>query len=347
MSALQLAVIRPAVPPPVVRRDLAEVAAMAQERVREYAEASISDNTREAYRYDWEHFCWWCTELGISPLPATVDTVLAYLSELPTMAQSDTQGRGQRKAPKAGYSVNSIVRRLATISREHKQRGLPSPTADDRVKRLLRGIRRSVGTAPRQKAAMLTEHFRPLRRDCTTVREIRDKALLLVGFAGAFRRCELVGLNLGDCQFEDRLVTIHLRKSKTDQEARGRRVVIHQGGSLCPMAALKAWIAAAGIADAQEPLFRRVGKGGRINQKRLTTEGIAVIVKRYAEARGLNPADYAGHSLRSGHVTTAILRGEAAHAIMAVTGHQSRAMVDRYFRDVEPKRHNSSANLGL
>ena len=114
--------------------------------------------------------------------------------------------------------------------------------------------------------------------------------------------------------------------------------------ALCPIQALRQWIAAAGVESG--PVFRSLRKGGTIGG-RLSTEGVAIVVKRYAAARGLKASNFAGHSLRAGHVTTAILRGESAHAIMAVTGHQSRAMVDRYFRDVEPHRHNSSTNLGL
>jgi integrase len=120
--------------------------------------------------------------------------------------------------------------------------------------------------------------------------------------------------------------------------------VIHSGGVLCPIEALRAWLQAAAIVEGA--VFRSVRKGGRVGG-RLTAESVAAVVKRYAEAAGLNAGDFAGHSLRAGHVTQAILRGESAHAIMMVTGHQSRAMVDRYFRDVEPRRHNSSANLGL
>lgn len=328
----------------IPKRDLAVVAARAQERVRDYIDQSTAEATKAAYASDWQHFAGWCEELGVCPMPATVDTVIAYLSELPTMPQSVSQGQGLRKEPKIGYSVATIVRRLATVSREHKERGFPSPSADERVKRVLKGIRRSLGTATKRKNAILTEHLRPLRRDCETIHEIRNKALLLVGFAGAFRRSELVALDVSDLQFEDRMVTVYLRRSKTDQEGAGRKVVIHAGGNLCPIQALVGWLAAAGITEGA--VFRNIRKGGTIGT-RLSDEAVSLITKAYAAARGLNADEFGGHSLRAGHVTTAILRGEAAHAIMAITGHQSRAMVDRYFRDVEPKRHNSSANLGL
>jgi site-specific recombinase XerD len=213
------------------------------------------------------------------------------------------------------------------------------------VHKLLRGIRREKGTAPRRKAALLTDHLRRLRRETDgSMRELRDRAVILVGFAGAFRRSELAALDLTDCEFGERMVTITLRKSKTDQESRGRAVVIHSGGALCPIEALRSWLEAAAITEG--PVFRSVRSSGRVG-KRLTAESVCHIVKDYAGQAGLDARDFAGHSLRAGHVTQAILRGESAHAIMMVTGHQSRAMVDRYFRDVEPRRHNSSANLGL
>ena len=333
----------PAAPPPVTR-DLAEVQTQARERVRELLEATTAASTKKAYLSDWSHFTEWCAALGVTSLPAEVGTLIAFLSELPTMPQNSRQGRGTRKTVKLGYSVASIERRLATISARHKEAGLDNPCAHPHVHKLLRGIRREIGTAPRRKAALLTEHLRPFRRPAETILEIRDRALILVGFAGAFRRSELVGLNLADCEFGERTVTMNLRRSKTDQEGRGRRVVIHAGGSLCPIVALKAWLQAANIETGA--VFRSIRKGGSVGA-RLSTEGVAIVVKRHAAARGLEAADFGGHSLRAGHVTQAILRGEAAHAIMAVTGHQSRAMVDRYFRDVEPHRHNSSANLGL
>jgi integrase len=326
-------------------RDLAGVSRVARERIREYIDNTTSRATKTAYASDWAHFSEWCATLGVVALPASVDTVCAYLSLLPTMEHSARHGRGARKAAKVGYSPATMERRLATISARHRAASLPNPCGHDNVHQLMRGIRRTVTMAPRKKAALLTDHLRRLRRtEDNTLRGRRDRALLLVGFAGAFRRSELVSIDLRDCAFGERTLTITLRKSKTDQEAHGRAVVVHAGAALCPIAALRAWLEAAGITEGA--VFRNVRKGGRVGT-RLSTESVAIATKRYAAAAGLDPAEFAGHSLRAGHVTTAILRGEAAHAIMAVTGHQSRAMVDRYFRDVEPLRHNSSANLGL
>lgn len=358
-------------PSSIVCRDLAEVQAQARERVRELIDQTTAANTKAAYASDWQHFAEWCTALGVCALPASVDTIITYVSELPTMPNRERHGRGMRREAKHGYSVATIARRLATIGARHKDAELENPCSHAHVHKLLRGIRREKGTAPKRKAALLTDHLRRLRRESSgSVRELRDRAVILVGYAGAFRRSELVALNVADCVFGERTLTITLRKSKTDQESHGRTVVIHAGGVLCPIEALRAWLTAAAIVDSrylnpasrvlseqsshaaaqtvkvEGAVFRSVRSNGKVG-KRLPAESVSHIVKSYAETAGLAAGDFAGHSLRAGHVTTAILRGESAHAIMAVTGHQSRAMVDRYFRDVEPRRHNSSANLGL
>jgi len=206
-----------------------------------------------------------------------------------------------RKTTKTGYSVATITRRLATIASRHKEKGFESPCAHPHVHKVLKGIRRQVGTAPRHKAALVVDHLRAMRRQpAETLRDIRDRSLILVGFGGAFRRSELVGLDLADCEFGERTLTVHLRRSKTDQEGKGRKTVIHAGGALCPIQALRQWIAAAGIESG--PVFRSLRKGGAIGG-RLSTEGVAIVVKRYAAARGLKASDFAGHSLRAGHVS--------------------------------------------
>jgi site-specific recombinase XerD len=318
------------------RRDLAEVQQAAAQRIAELLENTTADATRAAYASDWAHFAQWRAAFPVQALPAATDTVLAYISEMSTLPNG----------ARTGFSAATIERRLASISAKHWQAGHESPCGHERIHQVMRGIRRTVGTAPkRQKAALVMDHLRRLRRtEDTRLAQRRDRSLLLMGFAGAFRRSELVGMDVEHCAFAERTLTIALPKSKTDQEGHGRKVVIHAGGALCPIAALRAWLDAAQITSGA--VFRNVRRGGKLGG-RLCTRSVALLVKKYAEAVGLDPADYAGHSLRSGHVTTAILKGESAHAIMAVTGHQSRAMVDKYFRKVEPLRHNSSAGLGL
>jgi integrase len=172
----------------------------------------------------------------------------------------------------------------------------------------------------------------------------RDRALLLVGFAGAFRRSELVGLTVADAAFSSEGLTITLRRSKTDQEGQGRKVGLPYGSTAatCPVRALQAWLDAAAVTAG--PLFRSVDRHGNVGGA-LGDRDVARIVKRVAEAAGIDPANVAGHSLRAGLATTAAKAGKAAHVIMKQTGHRSVAMVQRYVRDAELFSDNAAAGL--
>jgi site-specific recombinase XerD len=157
---------------------------------------------------------------------------------------------------------------------------------------------------------------------------VRDRALLLLGFAGAFRRSELVALDVADLSFTARGVEVTIRRSKTDQEGAGRVVAIPLGSQAetCPVRSLRAWLEAAGIEAGS--IFRAVNRWGRVGG-RLADRDVACTVKRAAERAGLDPAAFSGHSLRAGLATSAALAGKSDRAIMATTGHKSRAMVDR------------------
>jgi integrase len=176
---------------------------------------------------------------------------------------------------------------------------------------------------------------------------LRDRALILLGFAGAFRRSELVGLNVEDCAFGKDGLTITLRRSKTDQEEAGRKVGIPYGSNpeTCPVRNLQEWIEQAGIASG--PLFRPVNRHGQIHAGRLSGIDVARVVKKLAERAGLDPGQYAGHSLRSGHATSAAIGGASERSIMNQTGHRSVQMVRRYIRDGSLFRENSGGKLGL
>jgi len=175
---------------------------------------------------------------------------------------------------------------------------------------------------------------------------IRDRALLLIGFAGGFRGSELVGLDVEDVEWSDEGVRLLIRRSKTDQESAGQFVAIARGTTLfCPVAALAEWLRASGITSG--PLFRPVNCYGHLGPGRLGDRNVALIVKRYANAAGLDPAQYAGHSLRAGLVTQAAINGVPERAIMRQTRHQSSAMLGRYIRDANLFRDNASGRLGL
>jgi integrase len=176
---------------------------------------------------------------------------------------------------------------------------------------------------------------------------LRDRALLLLGFAGAFRRSELVSLDTGDVASAADGLVITLRRSKTDQEGQGRQVGLPFGSNprTCPVRALRDWFTAAAIADG--PIFRGVDRHGNIAVTRLTDQSVALVVKRAAAAAGLDPADYAGHSLRSGLATAAAMAGVSERSIMAQTGHKSLPVVRRYIRSGGLFRRNAAAAVGL
>jgi integrase len=176
---------------------------------------------------------------------------------------------------------------------------------------------------------------------------IRDRALLLVGFAGAFRRSELVGLNREDVEFVSEGLVTTLRRSKTDQEGHGRKVAVPFGSNLetCPVRALQAWLDISKIASGA--IFHPINRHGRIQPGRLSGEAVAIVVKRYAAACGKDASHFAGHSLRAGLATQAAIAGVSERSIMNQTGHRSTAMVRRYIRDGSLFRDNAAGRVGL
>jgi integrase len=176
---------------------------------------------------------------------------------------------------------------------------------------------------------------------------LRDRALILLGFAGAFRRSELVGLDFEDCAFGKDGLTVTLRRSKTDQSGEGRKIGIPYGSNpeTCPVRTLQFWMAESTIAGGS--LFRSINRHGRIQSARLSGGDVARIVKKLIERAGLDPSKFAGHSLRAGHATSAAIAGASERSIMAQTGHRSVQMVRRYIRDGSLFRENSAGKLGL
>ena len=316
----------------LVPADAQTALAPVMDRAREYARRSKASNTVRAYQSDWRDFEAWCTEHRRRPLPATPDTVALYLTQ---MAE---QGR----------KPSTITRRVSAISQAHQIAEYKSPTRSAKVRAVLRGIRRTMGTMPAAKTPVLIEDVRAMMANLPDrLLGVRDRALLLVGFAGAFRRSELVSLNVRDLKFNNDGLTVTLRRSKTDQEASGRKVGLPYGSSpeTCPVRSLRAWLEASGIEAG--PVFRPINRHGQIRPTRLSDRAVALIVKRAAEAAGKDPAEFAGHSLRSGLATAAAIGGASERAIMNQTGHRSTAMVRRYIRDGSLFRENAAARVGL
>jgi integrase len=264
-------------------------------------------------------------------LPAAADAVAAYIAEC------------------AGHlKPGSIQRRLNAIAEAHKAAGLDSPTHAGIVRNTLKGIRRTLGTAPAQKAPALTDDIRAMisATDAGAI-GARDRALVLLGFAGAFRRSELVGLNVDDCAFGKDGLTVTLRRSKMDQESAGRKIGIPYGSNpeTCPVRSVQEWIELSAIGAG--PLFRSINRHGHVQPGRLSGIDVARVVKKLVNRAGLDAARYAGHSLRAGHATSAAIAGASERSIMNQTGHRSVQMVRRYIREGNLFRENSAGKLGL
>lgn len=295
-----------------------------------FAEQEKAAGTRRVYRSDWRHFAAWCAARGLEPLPATPETVARFLSA----------------EAMAGIKASTLGRRVAAISYAHRLAGhREPPSGAEAVKAVLRGIRRTIGTAPVRKAPATAELIGEMLKHCPdTLAGKRDRALLALGFAGAFRRSELVALEVGDlAQVADGL-RVTIRRSKTDQEGQGQEIAIPRGYRLRPVEAVETWLAAAEINSG--PVFRRVRKGGCLQPAALTDGSVAAIVKRYAELSGLDPAQFAGHSLRAGFITSAAESGAAVLRIADQSRHKSLDVLRGYVRRADLFRdHAGSAFL--
>ena len=230
----------------------------------------------------------------------------------------------------------------------HQQAGFESPTRTWAVKQFLTGLRREVGVAPLRKRPILVADLRNILGALpNSLLGVRDRALLLLGFTGGFRRSELVALNVEDLEETSAGLIVMIRRSKTDQEGQGRKVGDSSGGdqNTCPILALEQWQTAAAIKSG--PLFRVMNRHGQALDRRLSAEAVGIVVKRYVEKLGYDPARFAGHSLRAGLATSAAAAGKSERAIMNQTGHRNVATVRRYIRDGNLFRDNAAEGLGL
>jgi site-specific recombinase XerD len=293
-----------------------------------FAAAEKSEATRRAYRSDFLIFSAWCTARGVESLPATPDTVKVFLA---------SQAIGGTKA-------STLNRRVAAIRYAHKLAGLEPPTNSETVKIELRGIRRTIGAAPERKDAATADRVSDMVAMIPdTLAGLRDRALLLLGFAGAFRRSELVALTVADLIDAQGGLRVTIRKSKTDQEGAGQEIAIPSGGKLRAVEAVKAWLAASGITEG--PVFRSVNRGGNVMPDALTDRSVALIIKSYAERAGLDPALYSGHSLRAGFLTSAADAGANVFKMMEVSRHKSVDTLRGYVRRADLFRDHAGATF--
>jgi integrase len=293
--------------------------------VATYTRAAQSESTKRSYEQDVRHFI-----SNGGRIPATPEMVAEYLAKFAGVLAAAT-----------------LAHRLIAIQRAHADRGLVSPTKDRLVKRTMQGIRRTVGVAQRRVRALVKDDLLELLvtvEKQKPLKAARDKALLLVGFAGAFRRSELVTLTVEDITPHAHGLECLLRKSKTDQEGEGRTVFVPLARSeeRCPVKALQRWLDMAGIG--RGPLFRPINRHDRVvGDRGLTPQSVALVIKSsMRSARGADAAKtVAGHSLRAGFVTEATTVGMKTSAIMGQTGHKSLEMVLRYVRPVQKRQIQS------
>jgi len=234
---------------------------------------------------------------------------------------------------KRGLAVSTIRRRAAAIARAHRQAGYLPASTDPRVLTVIDGIARVHGAAPNKKTALLRDQLLELidRIDTTTTAGLRDRALLLLGFAVGLRRSELVALTVEHLSPSPDGITIRIERSKTDQQGRGHALLVVYAAPPrpCPVRALRAWLDTAEIATGA--VFRRVTRTGAVSSP-LTPQTVALIVKKRARAAGLDPREFAGHSLRSGYATQAARDGHHPAQIAATTRHQDQRVLAGYIR---------------
>jgi len=246
-----------------------------------------------------------------------------------------------------GAKASTIGRRCAAIKYAHKLAGHPVPTDDERVKATMRGIRRIVGTAPTRKAPATADLVRAMvgiAAETDGLKTKRDRALLTLGFSGAFRRSELVALDVADLLESEDGYKATVRRSKTDQEGAGTGVPVIRGTrGACPVKAVRAWLEAAGITSG--PIFRPIAKGSHIARERLTDRSVATIVKTAAKRAGLDPTLFSGHSLRAGFITSAAKNGASIFKMMDVSRHKSVDTLRLYVRDAEAFVDHAGAGL--
>ena len=297
-----------------------------------YVRSAKAANTVKAYRSDWAHFQSFCAGRNLPSLPAAPVTLAAYAADSALHLKART-----------------VERHLTAISQAHQLAGYPNPAEDKLVRTVMAGIRRVKGTAQAGKEPLSPQLLRKMFEHTSgDLRTVRDRALLLVGFAGAFRRSELVALQHQDVRFGEEGIIITIPKSKTDPEGAGQTLGIPYGShpESCPVRALTIWLDRSGITCGY--LFPVIGRWGReALAKPICDHQLAKIIKRLASKAGLNPEIFSGHSLRSGLATSAAEGGASERSIMDQTRHRSLKQVRKYIRRGSLFKDNAAARSGL
>ena len=293
-------------------------------------------NTVRAYKSDFKDFGLFCVQNGLKNLPSDPKIVSLYLTHLSTK----------------DLKMSTIKRKLVSIGVIHKMRGHYLDTKNPIITENLMGIKRRKGTNQKGKKPILINDLKKLidvidEQKIEDIRKLRDKCILLIGFSGGFRRNEIVSLDKDDVEFVFEGVKITVKRSKTDQFGEGltKGLPYFESKFYCPVTTLQKWINISKITKG--PLFRKISKGSKLSENRLSDQTVALIIKQYLNIAGINSSNYSGHSLRSGFATSAAETGAEERSIMAMTGHKTTQMVRRYIQEANLFKNNALNKLKI
>jgi len=294
--------------------------------------SSKSSNTIRAYRSDFKDFGAFCAKNGFKPLPTEPKIVSLYLTHL---SIKDAK-------------MSTLRRRLVSIGVIHKLKNHYLDTKHPIIIENLMGIKRKKGSYQKGKKPILLNHLKLIieaidkdTSDESGIRKLRDKTIILLGFAGGFRRVELISIDFEDLEFVSEGVKIFIRKSKTDQFGEGmlKGLPYFDNQKFCPVWHLKKWLEVSKIKSG--PIFKRFSKGLILGKNRLTDQSVALLLKKYLSNAGIENQNYSGHSLRSGFATVTAESGADERSIMAMTGHKTSQMVRKYIREANLFKNNA------
>ena len=290
---------------------------------------SKANNTLRAYKSDFKDFEGFCVKHGFESLPTEPKIVSLYLTYLSKTSK-----------------ISTLRRRLVSISMVHRLKGLYLDTKHPIIIENLMGIKRVKGTIQKGKKPILINHLKSIinvinEQKIADIKKLRDKSIILVGFAGGFRRTELISIDYEDLEFVEEGLKILLRKSKTDQVGEGmiKGLPYFTNENYCPVLNLKKWLEISKIKTG--PIFKRFSKGSFLTEKRLTDQSVVLLIKEYLKLAGIENKNFAGHSLRSGFATVAAESGADERSIMSMTGHKTTQMVRRYIREANIFKNNA------
>ena len=299
---------------------------------------SKANNTIRAYKSDFKDFGGFCTKNGLKSLPTEPKIVSLYMTYLSTK----------------DAKMSTLRRRLVSIGVIHRLKGHYLDTKHPIIIENLMGIKRKKGSYQKGKKPILINHLKLIINeidkdtyDETGIRKLRDKTIILLGFAGGFRRIELISIDYEDLEFVAEGVKIFIRKSKTDQFGEGmiKGLPYFTNQQYCPVWHLKKWLEISEIKSG--PIFRRFFKGLNLGKNRLTDQSVALFLKKYLSNAGIENQNYSGHSLRSGFATVSAEAGADERSIMAMTGHKTTQMVRRYIKEANLFKNNALNKIKL